>query len=142
MSIRRSLTPGVMLLKKSKYGAKKITRNGETFDSLKEYRRFCQLSLLEKSGDITELRRQVVFPLIPTQREETCEVYTRGKNKGLPKPGKVLEKEVKYIADFVYTERPTGEVVVEDVKGVKTKEYILKRKMMLYFHNIRIKEIE
>lgn len=132
-----------MLLKKSKYGAKKITRDGETFDSLKEYRRFCQLSLLEKSGDIDGLRRQVVFPLIPTQREETCEVYTRGKNKGLPKPGKVLEKEVKYIADFVYAEKRAGkaELIVEDVKGVKTKEYILKRKMMLYFHNIRIREV-
>ena len=130
-----------MILKKSKYGAKKVTRGGETFDSLKEYRRFCELSLLEKSGDIDGLRRQVVFPLIPTQREETCEVYTRGKNKGLPKPGKVLEKEVKYIADFVYTERSTCEIIVEDVKGFKTKDYILKRKMMLYFHNIRIREV-
>lgn len=128
-------------MKRSKYGAKKITRDEITFDSIREYRRFCELSLLEKSGDITELQRQVVFPLIPTQREETCEVYTRGKNKGLPKPGKVLEKEVKYIADFVYTERSTGEIIVEDVKGVKTKEYILKRKMMLYFHNIRIREV-
>lgn len=128
-------------MKKSKYGAKKITRDGITFDSLKEYRRFCELSLLEKSGDITELQRQVVFPLIPTQREETCEVYTRGKNKGLPKPGKVIEKEVKYIADFVYRNSLTGEVIVEDVKGVKTKEYVLKRKMVLYFHNIRIREV-
>lgn len=130
-------------MKRSKYGAKKITRDGETFDSLKEYRRFCELSLLEKSGGIDGLRRQVVFPLIPTQREETCEVYTRGKNKGLPKPGKVLEKEVKYIADFVYAEKRAGkaELIVEDVKGVKTKEYILKRKMMLYFHNIRIREV-
>ena len=118
-------------MKKSKYGAKKITRGGETFDSLKEYRRFCELSLLEKSGDIAGLRRQVVFPLIPTQREETCEVYKRGKNKGLPKPGKVLEKEVNYIADFVYTVSSTGEVIVEDVKGFKTKDYILKRKMVL-----------
>lgn len=128
-------------MKKSKYGAKKITRDGVTFDSLKEYRRFCELSLLEKSGDITELQRQVTFPLIPTQREEPCEVYKRGKNKGEPKPGKVLEKEVNYIADFVYRNSLTGEIVVEDVKGFKTKDYILKRKMMLYFHNIRIREV-
>lgn len=126
---------------RSKYGAKKITRDGITFDSLKEYRRFCELSLLEKSGDITELRRQVVFPLIPTQREEPCEVYKRGKNKGEPKPGKVLEKEVNYIADFVYRNSLTGEIIVEDVKGFKTKDYILKRKMVLYFHNIRIREV-
>lgn len=128
-------------MKKSKYGAKKITRDGVTFDSLKEYRRFCELSLLEKSGDITELRRQVTFPLIPTQREEPCEVYKRGKNKGMPKPGRVLEKEVNYIADFVYRNSLTGEIVVEDVKGFKTKDYILKRKMVLYFHNIRISEV-
>ena len=130
-----------MLLKKSKYGAKKITRDGEVFDSLREYRRFCELSLLEKSGDITELKRQVTFQLIPTQREEPCAVYKRGKSKGEPKPGRVLEKEVNYIADFVYTDRLTGEVIVEDVKGFKTKDYILKRKMVLYFHGIRIREV-
>lgn len=128
-------------MKKSKYGAKKITRDGVTYDSLKEYRRFCELSLLEKSGDITELRRQVTFPLIPTQCEEPCAVYKKGKNKGEPKQGRVLEREVNYIADFVYTNSLTGEVIVEDVKGFKTKDYILKRKMMLYFHNIRIREV-
>lgn len=143
MLTKRSLTPGVILLKRSKYGAKKITRDGVTFDSLREYRRFCELSLLEKSGDIAGLRRQVVFPLIPTQREKPCEVYKRGKNKGLPKPGRVLEKEVNYIADFVYAEKRAGkaELIVEDVKGFRTKDYILKRKMMLYFHGIKIREI-
>lgn len=129
------------LLKRSKYGAKKITRDGITFDSLREYRRFCELSRLEEAGEITELKRQVTFPLIPTQREEPCAVYKRGKNKGMPKLGKVIEKEVNYIADFVYTDALTGEIIVEDVKGFKTKDYVLKRKMMLYFHGIRIKEI-
>jgi hypothetical protein len=125
----------------NKYRNKKIVRNGIEFDSIREYRRYSELSLLEKSGDITELQRQVVFPLIPTQREEPCEVYKRGKNKGLPKPGRVLEKEVNYIADFVYRNSLTGEIIVEDVKGFRTKDYILKRKMMLYFHNIRIREV-
>ena len=134
-----------MLLKKSeksKYGIKKVTRDGVTYDSPLEYRRFCELSRLEEAGEIAELTRQVAFELIPTQREETCAVYTKGKNKGMPKPGRVLERGVKYIADFVYTDSSTGEVIVEDTKGVKTVDYILKRKMMLYFHNIRIKEIE
>ena len=126
---------------RNKYGNKKITRNGVTFDSLKEYRRFCELSLLEKAGEITDLQRQVPFQLIPTQREETCEVYKRGKFKGLPKQGKVIEKEVTYIADFVYPIAATGEEIVEDTKGYRTADYILKRKMMLYFHSIRIKEV-
>jgi hypothetical protein len=131
----------VILLKKSKYHSRKITRDGVTFDSVREYRRFCELRLLEKAGEITNLQRQVTFPLIPTQREEPCEVYQRGKNKGMPKQGKLIEKEVNYIADFVYTDAATGETIVEDAKGVKTKDYILKRKMMLYFHGIRIREV-
>ena len=59
----------------------------------------------------------------------------------MPKPGKLLEKEVNYIADFVYYDNEKREIIVEDVKGFRTKEYILKRKMLLYFHNIKIKEI-
>lgn len=66
-------------------------------------------------------------------------IYTRGENKGKNKPGKVLERECTYIADFVYYQN--GEVVVEDTKGFRTKEYIIKRKLMLYMHHIRIKEI-
>lgn len=53
----------------------------------------------------------------------------------------LLERSVKYIADFVYTDKATGQTVVEDTKGVRTKEYIIKRKLMLYLHGIRIKEI-
>lgn len=141
MNMPKSTAAGVMLLKKSKYGARKITRDGVTFDSVKEYRRFCELRLLERAGEVTNLQRQVTFPLIPAQREEPCEVYQRGKNKGMPKQGKLLEKEVTYIADFVYTDTATGETIVEDVKGFKTKDYILKRKMMLYFHGIKIREV-
>lgn len=125
----------------SKYGSRKITRGGMTFDSLKEYRRFYELCLLEKAGKVTDLQRQVTIPLIPTQREEPCEVYKRGKNKGMPKQGKVIELAVNYVADFVYTDTATGETIVEDTKGFKTKDYILKRKMCLYFHGIRIKEV-
>ncbi len=120
----------------SKYHSKKITRNGVTFDSLKEYRRFCELSLLERAGAISELKHQVPFELIPAQYE-TYERY--GKNGNRLKDGqKCVEKAITYIADFSYIE--DGKRIVEDVKGIKTKEYILKRKMMLYFHNIRIRE--
>lgn len=118
----------------SKYRSKKITKDGITYDSLKEYRRFCELSLLEKAGAITDLQRQVEFVLIPVQKEAD----TKGVRGGIIK-GKTIERAVKYVADFVYMEN--GKKVVEDTKGVKTKDYIIKRKLMLWVHNIRIKEI-
>ena len=117
-----------------------ITSDSKVHDSRKEAKRWVELSLMQKAGLIKDLKSQVEFELLPTQREASTEVYTRGEKKGLPKEGKVLEKGVTYIADFVYTDTATGEKVVEDSKGVRTKDYILKRKMMLYFHNIRIKE--
>ena len=94
-----------------------------TFDSVKEYRRFCELRLLERAGAITELERQVKFELIPSQRIA----------------GKVVERACAYIADFVYMEN--GKKVVEDTKGFRTPDYIIKRKLMLWVHGIRIKEV-
>lgn len=108
---------------KSKYHSRKITRDGMVFDSVKEYRRFCELSLLERAGAIRNLKRQVKFELIPSQRVN----------------GKVVERSCTYVADFVYQQ--DGKIVVEDVKGVRTKDYILKRKMMLFFHGIQIVEV-
>ena len=123
-------------MKKSKYHNRKITVDGITFDSQKEANRWRELKLLEKAGEITELQRQVKFKLIPTIREPVCEMSRQGKFK----KGKVIERECSYVADFVYKNK-AGFQIVEDVKGVRTKEYILKRKMMLYFHHIRIQEI-
>lgn len=113
--------------------------DGEVFDSEREYRRWCDLKLLEKAGEIYGLERQVKFILIPAQHEYTGKVYQRGKNKGLPKPGRLLEREVSYVADFVYY-TDDYEMVVEDCKGMRTKDYVIKRKLMLWRHNIRIKE--
>lgn len=107
----------------SKYGNRKTTLDGVTYDSAREARRAAELRLMERAGAISNLRRQVVYELIPSQR--------RG--------GKVVERPVKYVADFVYTEN--GEEVVEDVKGVKAKEYIIKRKLMLWEFGIQIKEV-
>lgn len=120
----------------SKYHSKKITVDGETFDSKKEYRRYRELLLMERAGVITNLQRQVKFLLIPTQYEH----FPRyGKNGKELTPGKrVVEKEVSYYADFCYTEN--GRDVVEDTKGVRTPDYIIKRKLMLHIHGIRIKE--
>lgn len=111
------------MLRKTKYGSRKVTVNGETFDSIKEYRRYCELKLLEKAGAIKRLKRQVKFELIPSQRID----------------GKVIERACTYIADFVYTEN--GCTVVEDTKGFKTKDYIIKRKLLLYRYGIKIKEV-
>ena len=121
-----------------KYGNKKIQAGGQVFDSKKEYKRFCELSLLERAGEITNLQRQVPYLLIPEQRAPSTEVYKKGYRAGQPKPGPVLERKVVYIADFVYQEN--GETVVEDTKGIKTKEYIIKRKLLLYRYGIRMKE--
>jgi hypothetical protein len=104
-----------------------------TFDSLKEYRRFCELRLLERAGQITELKRQVKCVLIPAQYEPD----TTGPRGGV-KRGKLIERECSYIADFVYVQ--DGKLVVEDTKGFKTPEYRIKKKLLLYIHGIRIKE--
>ncbi|MEE0106677.1 MAG: DUF1064 domain-containing protein [Lachnospiraceae bacterium] len=122
-----------------KYKNTKINVDGMTFDSKKEAKRYQELSLLQKAGEISGLQTQVRYVLIPAQREVSDEVYTKGANKGKYKPGKLLERECTYVADFVYYK--DGEVVVEDTKGFLTKDYIIKRKLMLYVHHIRIKEI-
>ena len=114
--------------------------NGIEFDSKKEAQRYAELRLFEKAGKITDLELQKVFELIPAQYETSAEFYTKGKNKGKRKKGKCIEKAVTYKADFTYTDEK-GFTVVEDTKGFKTKDYIIKRKLMLYVHGIRIVEI-
>lgn len=118
-----------------KYHNRKIERNGMIFDSVKEYKRFVELSLLEKAGKITDLRRQVKYVLIPAQYEPDI----KGKRGGHQK-GRLIERECSYYADFVYCNNE-GRVVVEDTKGYRTHEYIIKRKLMLHVYGIRIKEV-
>ena len=111
----------------NKYGAKKITdpATGYVFDSKKEFIRWCELRLLERAGKISELKRQVKYVLIPSQRDEK---------------GKVIEREVSYVADFQYIDHSLGDVVVEDVKGYKTEVYRLKKKLLLWTLGIKLKE--
>ena len=110
--------------KRSKYGAKKVTVNGIQFDSKREARRYLDLSAMEMAGQIRDLQLQVKFELIPSQRID----------------GKVVERSCDYVADFTYYDKD-GWYVVEDTKGMKTKDYIIKRKLMLYIHKIRIREV-
>lgn len=120
---------------RSKYHASKVIRHGETFDSRKEADRYDELLILQQAGEIKNLQRQVKYTLIPEQREND----RRGPRGGVIK-GKLVERSVNYIADFVYEDARTGETVVEDVKGIRTKEYIIKRKLMMYLYQIRILE--
>lgn len=117
----------------NKYRNKKVVRNGITYDSQKEANRHAVLKLLERSGKISNLQRQVKFILIPAQYEPD----TIGKRGGVKK-GKLIERECSYIADFVYEEN--GKKVVEDTKGFRTADYKIKRKLMLFMHDIKIKE--
>ena len=108
----------------TKYGNVRTTVDGITFDSKHEATHWIELKYMERAGLITNLVRQMPITLLPAQRNEK---------------GKVIERPVKYIADFMYEEN--GQKVVEDAKGVKTKEYIIKRKLMLWRYGIRIKEV-
>ena len=112
--------------KQNKYKASRVIVDDIVFDSGREAKRYNELKLLEKEGYIKDLRRQVKYILIPAQKDEN---------------GKCLERECSYYADFVYVDNDTGNEVVEDTKGMRTKDYIIKRKLMLYIHKIKIWEI-
>lgn len=124
---------------KNKFNAKRIYIGGETFDSKKEYNRYCELRLLERAGEISNLERQVEYELIPAQFEMVWD-----KRKGEYRKGKCLERKCCYIADFRYSEN--GKTVVEDVKGYRNSGaawslYSIKRKLMLQLYGIRVVEV-
>lgn len=109
----------------TKYHSKKVTVDGITFDSKREANRYCELKLLVKAGEITNLKLQPAFELIPRFR----------------KNGKVYRKTV-YIADFSYFDTRTMKDVVEDAKGVKTPVYALKKKLFEYtYPELEITEV-
>lgn len=96
-----------------KYGNKKAIVNGIVFDSKKESIRYTELLALQKAGIIQDLKLQVKFELIPYQK-------------------RFKERGVRYIADFVYFEN--GVKIVEDVKGFRTKDYVIKRKLFRWLY--------
>ena len=111
----------------NKYGAKKTVIEGLKFDSKHEAMRYVELKYAERTGAITDLRTQVAFELIPSQ-------------KG--KDGKVAERAVRYISYFTYTDE-NGNFVVEDAKSkaTRTDVYRIKRKLMLFMKGIEVKEV-
>lgn len=114
--------------------------NGERVDSVRELNRYNQLLILEKAGKITNLRRQVKYTLIPAQYQEYAR-YSAKTGRTLKNGRKLLERECAYIADFVYFDCALGKEVVEDTKGVRTPDYIIKRKLMLWVHGIHVCEV-
>lgn len=124
------------------YNIKTKTSDGIVFDSNKEARRWEQLLLLQKAGKITSLRRQVRYELVPAQYETRIRYSAKTGNR-LKDEIRLVERKVEYIADFVYTDAETGENIVEDVKSqaTRTPEFIIKKKLMLAVHGIRIKEV-
>ena len=123
---------------KNKFNNRKIVFQGETYDSQLEYARFIFLSNREKEGEITNLRRQVEYLLIPAQYgTEIKHLKTKDKEVRV-----LLERACSYIADFVYERN--GKVIVEDCKGSKyiiTADFKIKKKLMLWVHQIQVKII-
>ena len=115
---------------RSKYKNKKVEVDGMKFDSKREYNRWMELQIMEKAGLISNLQRQVPFELIPKQKVNI--------QKGTGHIT-VSERSVKYIADFVYMQ--DGRKVVEDTKGLRTPEYVIKRKLLLYRYGLKVNEI-
>lgn len=126
----------------NKYGAKKCSLMGASFDSRLEGNRAIFLLSALKEGKIRNLRRQVEFELIPKQ---TYKVEKQLKTK-VKEVERVAEQKCCYVADFVYEKRMidgTWQTVVEDTKSevTRTADYVIKRKLMLFRHGIRIREI-
>lgn len=97
----------------SKYRNKKTQIGMYVFDSIAESKRYKELALLEKAGQIKGLELQPKFLL----------------QEGFKKNGKTYRK-IEYIADFMYIEN--GKVIIEDVKGMETDVFKLKRKLFEY----------
>ncbi len=102
----------------AKYNNVKVKDDGHTFDSQKEHRRYCELKLLQLGNEISGLELQPRYRIA------------------------IGEKVIcTYVADFKYFDNRTGEHVTEDVKGVRTPVYKLKKKLMAAVHNIDVVEI-
>jgi len=111
----------------NKYGAQATTLDGIRFDSKKEARRYAELLLLQRAGEIRDLERQVEFPLLTTHHRG-AEVHRVG----------------SYFADFQYREGPTGILRIEDAKSPATAKnplYRLKRKMVMLAYSVEIIEV-
>ncbi|MDO5716392.1 MAG: DUF1064 domain-containing protein [Tissierellia bacterium] len=99
---------------------------GITFDSALEAERYLQLKAMEQMGAITDLELQPRFVLQESFRHE----------------GKTIRK-IEYVADFMYKDKKSGEIHVEDVKGMQTDVYKIKKKIFLnqYGDQLKFEEV-
>ena len=110
----------------TKYGNHKVTLDGIKFDSKAEARRWCELKILERAKEITELERQVMFVLAPSVKYD-------GEARAKP--------ALRYVLDFQYFNQRTQKWVYEDVKGTVTEGFQIKRHLMKHVHNIDVKVV-
>jgi hypothetical protein len=126
----------MMFAPKNKYHAKKVTIYGIDFDSKKEGMRYLLLKDMERQGEISGLQLQVSFELLPAiYKDEVVHLKTKDKVER-----RLVQRAVHYVADFVYTDKE-GKQHVEDTKGLRLPDYILKKKMMLAYKGITIVEV-
>lgn len=124
-----------MFAPKNKYHAKKVNICGIEFDSKKEGMRWLLLKDMERRGEIFGLRRQVPYELLPAIYKDEV-IHLKTKDKVVKK---LVQRAVHYVADFVYTR--DGKEIVEDTKGLRLPDYVLKKKMMLALKGIEITEL-
>lgn len=155
----------------SKYHNVQVTVGGRVYASRREADRATVLRLMERAGKISGLQEQVRFEIVPEVRtapgmdryagwaivdaelayqaaarqiregiQPICPIYGTVRTGYHVRGSKLLERKAEYVADFVYFNQD-GRMVVEDAKGVRTREYILKRKLMLWVYGIAIKEV-
>lgn len=124
----------------NKLNAQKTVVDGITFASKHEANRYCELKLLQRAGKIKNLQWQVHYELIPNQYETVTETTKTGKVK---EKKVLIERKTKYVADFVYSK--DGKTIVEDAKGYRGgatyAEFVIKRKLMLLVHGIKVEEV-
>lgn len=124
-----------MMFARNKYHAKKVEFYGITFDSKKEGLYYLKLKDMERRGEITDLRLQVPYELLPAIYRDDV-VHLKTKDKVVKK---LIQRAVTYVADFVYVQ--DGKEVVIDAKGMRLPDYILKKKMMLALKGIEVIEV-
>lgn len=110
----------------NKYRNKKVVIDGIKFDSKLESMKYLELKLLERVGEIKDLKLQVTFELQPSYKKN---------NK--------IVKAINYVADFVYYDVNKKKTIIVDTKGYRTEIYKLKKKIFEYkYPNLEIEEVK